>query len=117
MATISKEQRYQDMKDHNGMYSLYNYMYHYLLDNFEPENLESSFACENAEHLLVKEGKGYNAAGNITMSDSDITQTARKAIRNFCTNNGEKGDPGNNMGKNHSSTFDNIKSALEDHRW
>lgn len=113
----SKEQDHQKRRDQEGSYSLYNYLYQYLLSNYEPENLGSSYACEATENLLLKEGIAYNSKGGNQMSNEKVRQTARQAITNFCNNNGKHGNTSKQFGKGQSNSVKTIASALEDLRW
>lgn len=117
MAYASKEQDHQKRRDQEGSYSLYNYMYRYLMDNFEPEQLGDSAAAESAENLLVKEGKAYSIKGGKNVGEDFLRGQARKAVASFCLNNGEHGDTAGNFGKAQSNSFDNVKRAVSDLRW
>lgn len=113
----TKEQDHEKRKNAEGSYSPYNYAYHYLLDNFEPEQLSASFACEQAEKLLFKEVKAYCNKCGKQMSDDEIMSNVRNAITNFYNNKGEHGDTANNLGKRQDNSFRNIVRSLQDLRW
>lgn len=113
----TKEQDHQKRAAQEGSYSLYNYLYHYLLDNYEPSQLESSYAAEATEHLLVKEGIAYARKANNNTDPQYVKQVARNAITNFCHNDGKRGDTADNMGKAQDSSFDTIKQSVQDLRW
>lgn len=113
----TKEQDHEKRKNAEGSYSLYNYLYHYLLDNYEPKNLESSYACEATENLLTKEGIAYARKTNNNVDKEFIRGQARNAIVNFCKNKGEHGDTANNLGKRQDNSFKNIVRSMQDLRW
>jgi hypothetical protein len=117
MAYATKQIDHEKRKNQEGSYSLYNYLYHYLLDNYEPETLESSYACEATENLLTKEGIAYaRKAGNNT-DESFVRSQARQAITNFVNNKGAHGDTGTNFGKCYDNSFDTVKRSIQDLRW
>jgi hypothetical protein len=116
MGYLTKEQDYDKRKNREGSYSVYNFMYHYLLSNYEPENLESSFACEAAEFQLVNEGKKYLLKAGIKFNENELKQTARTAITNFCDNDGKHGDSAGNFGHAQENQFKNIKKTISDLR-
>lgn len=113
----TKEQDYDKRKNREGSYSVYNFMYHYLLNNFEPENLEASIACESAEFQLINEGKKYLLKAGIKFNEEELKHTARQAIVNFCRNDGKHGDTADNFGRQQKNQFDTIKNTLSDLRW
>lgn len=113
----TRQQDHEKRKNQEGSYSLYNYLYHYLLDNYEPENLESSYACEATENLLTKEGIAYARRANNNTDEKFVRSQAKEAIANFCNNDGKHGDTANNFGKQYNSSFDTVKNALSDLRW
>ena len=113
----SKKQDHEKRKNQEGSYSVYNYMYHYLLDNFEPSQLEASIACESAERKLVDIGKEYCIKGGNKINEQELVQHARQAITNFCNNDGQHGDTGDNLGKRYDNSFNTIKQSLSDLRW
>lgn len=117
MSYKNKEQDHQKRKDQEGSYSLYNHLYNWLLNNYEPEQLESSYACEAAENLLVDEGKAYCLKGKGKYDESFVRGQARKAIAAFCSNDGEHGDTAGNLGNMQDNSFENIKRTISDLRW
>lgn len=107
-----KEQDHEKRANQEGSYSLYNYMYHYLLDNFEPGYVPSA-----AHMLLFREAKAYCLKGGKHKSDDEIREAIKAAIKAFNENDREHGDTANNLGKKHDSQFEDVKSALKDLRW
>ena len=105
MAYPTREQELEKRNNQEGSYSTYNYMYQYLLANFEPENLEASIACESAERKLVELGKKYELKGGNKIDEQQLVQDARKAITNFCNNDGQRGDTAHNLGKKYNKSF------------
>lgn len=108
----TKEQDHEKRKNQEGSYSLYNYIYHYLLDNFEPGQVTS-----DAHPLLYREAKAYCIKGGKQVSDEEIKRNIKQAISNFDNNKGEHGDTAHNLGKAQDNQLDSIKSALKDLRW
>ena len=99
-------------QNQEGVYSLYNYIYHYLLDNFEPSmNLNGMY------DLLYKEAKAYCLKGGKQTSDKEIEQTIKQAIDAFKQNNGKHGDTADNFGKRHKGQFESIRDSLADLHW
>lgn len=113
----TKEIDHEKRKNQEGSYSLYNHLYHFLLDNFEPQNLDASIAAEAAEKELIKEGKAYCIKGGNAINETELKGAARQAICNFCNNDGSHGDTANNLGKMQSNSFENIKNTISDLRW
>lgn len=110
----NKQIDHEKRKNQEGSYSVYNYMYRYLMDNYEPKNFESSYACEATERLLIKYGKAYCKKGGNKISDEELKQHARDAVTNFIHNNKEHGDTAHNFGKRQNETFENIKNTIND---
>lgn len=106
-----------DKINQNGKYSVYNYLYHFLLDNYEPENLTDPTARQNAKGLLMKEGVAYARKGEGDNSYDTINQAAEEAINNFINNGGKHGDTADNLGKAQSNSFKTIKNTIQDLRW
>ncbi len=104
-------------KREGAYYNTYNYMYRYLMDNFEPQQLEASIACEAAEKQLVKEGKKFCVNRGEKYNEDQLVSDAREAITNFVNNKGEHGDTGNNLGKGYNNSFNTIKESISDLRW
>lgn len=113
----NKQQDHEKRKNQEGSYSLYNYLYHYLLDNFEPENLRSITTRNSVVNLLIKEGKAYCIKGGRQINDSEIKDNVNAAIKNFCLNNGKHGDTAKNLGKQQDNSFNTIKETISDLRW
>lgn len=115
----NKEIDHEKRKNQEGSYSTYNYMYRYLMDNYEPKQVDNlpSIALESLEHKLVKLGKEYCVKGGNKFNESELTGNARTAISNFINNNGSHGDTGNNLGKTYDNSFENIKRSIQDLRW
>lgn len=108
----TKELDHEKRKNQEGSYSLYNYIYHYLLDNFEPGQVTSA-----AHPLLYREAKAYCIKGGKPVSDEEIRESIKQAIANFDANDGEHGDTAHNLGKAQDNQLESIKSALKDLRW
>lgn len=119
MAYATKEIDHEKRKNREGSYSLYDYLYRYLMDNYEPEQLadKPSMALESLERKLLDVGREYMLTGNGKYNDSEIVQAARSAITNFIDNNGEHGDTAQNFGKMQNSSFDTVKQSISDLRW
>lgn len=115
----TKQQDHEKRTNQEGSYSVYNYMYHFLMDNYEPQQVDNlpSMALESLENKLLKLGKEYEVKGGNKYNEQSLVQDARTAINNFCNNNGKHGDTGNNLGKAQQNTFDNIKRNISDLRW
>lgn len=108
------------MKNNEGAYSSpYNYMYHYLLDNYEPEQLNNkpSMALESLERRLATVGKEYCLKAGVKMDDKALADCASGAITNFVANNGEHGDTAHNLGKRQENSFSTIRDTIKDLRW
>lgn len=112
MAYKDKQRDHEKRKNQEGSYSLYNYIYHYLMDNFEPGQVTDA-----THQLLYREAKAYCLKGGKQVSDKEIKSSIEQAISNFNSNNGEHGDTANNLGKAQSNSLNTIKSALSDLRW
>ena len=112
MAYKNKQQDHEKRKNQEGSYSLYNYIYHYLMDNFEPGQV-----TEAAHQLLYREAKAYCLKGGKQASDEEIKADIKQAIDNFNSNNGEHGDTADNFGKAQDNSFDTVKRSLSDLRW
>lgn len=119
MAYATKEIDHEKRKNREGSYSLYDYLYRYLMDNYEPEQLadKPSMALESLERKLLDVGREYMLTGNGQHNDKDIVQEARNAINNFIDNNGKHGDTAQNFGKMQDSSFDTVKQSISDLRW
>ena len=115
----TKQQDHEKRKNQEGSYSVYNYMYRYLMDNYEPEQLDSkpSIALESLEHKLVNIGKEYLVKGGNKINDKELANYASGAITNFINNKGEHGDTANNLGKRQENSFNTVKESLADLRW
>lgn len=108
----TKEQDHEKRKDQEGSYSLYNYIYHYLEDNFEPGQ-----DLTGAHELLFREAKAYCIKGGKQINDQEIKENIKQAISNFNANDGQHGDTANNLGKRQDNSFKNIVRSLQDLRW
>ena len=117
MAYATKEQDHEKRKNQEGSYSVYNYMYRYLMDNYEPKQLDAmpSMALESLEKQLATVGEEYALKGGSKVDN--IVGIARGAITNFINNNGEHGDTAHNLGKNHKNSIENIARSMKDLRW
>lgn len=108
----TKEQDHEKRRDQEGSYSLYNFVYHYLLDNFEP-----TMDLGPAHELLFREAKAYCIKGGKQVNDDSIRATVKQAIQSFKTNNGKHGDTSHNLGKCQDNQFETIKQSIADLRW
>lgn len=117
MGYATKEQDHEKRKNQEGSYSVYGFMYHYLLDNYEPDNLKLDSMKNTAIRELIYEGREYCIEGGNTMSNDELKKEAKKAVDNFVANNGEHGDTAQNLGNQQNNQLDTIKSALQDLRW
>lgn len=106
----TKEEDHAKRKTGTGSYSPYNYIYHYLLDNFETNQ-------DIPEDLLYKEYVAYCHKCGIKSSNEQIAYDLKKAISNFKKNDGKHGDTAHNLGKQQNSSFDTIKASIGDLRW
>lgn len=115
----NKQQDHEKRKDQEGSYSVYNYMYRYLMDNYEPEQLDNkpSIALESLEKQLAAEGLDYSLKGGNKITKEELLQHARSAISNFINNKGEHGDTANNLGKGQENSINSIARNLKDLRW
>ena len=119
MAYANKAQDHEKRKNQEGSYSIYNYMYKYLMDNYEPQQLNNmpSIALESLEKQLAAEGLDYSLRGGNKISKDELLQNARNAITNFIANKGEHGDTSHDLGNIHENSFENIKKSISDLRW
>lgn len=108
----TKQIDHEKRKNQEGSYSLYNYIYHYLMDNFEPE-----MDITPAHELLFREAKAYDLKGGKGTPDDKIRETVKQAIVAFKQNKGEHGDTAHNFGKRQENSLDTIKESLADLRW
>ena len=115
----NKEIDHEKRKNQEGSYSVYNHMYRYLMDNYEPQQLDNipSTALESLEKQLAAEGLDYSLKGGNKISKEELLQHARSAITNFINNKGEKGDVAHNLGKGQENSINSIARNLKDLRW
>lgn len=115
----NKEIDHEKRKNQEGSYSVYNHMYRYLMDNYEPQQLDSmpSMALESLEKQLAAEGLDYSLKGGNKITKEELLQHARSAISNFINNKGEHGDTAQNLGKEHENSVNTIARNLKDLRW
>lgn len=114
-----KQQDHEKRKNQEGSYSVYNYIYRYLMDNYEPEQLDSmpSTALESLEKQLAAEGLDYSLKGGNKITKEELLQYACSAISNFINNKGEHGDTAHNLGKCQENSINSIARNLKDLRW
>ena len=119
MAYANKIEDHQKRRDQEGSYSVYNYIYRYLMDNYEPSQLDSmpSMALESLERKLMDVGKEYQVKGKGKFDEDTLRQCASDAITNFINNNGEHGDTAHNLGKMQDNSFETVKQSISDLRW
>lgn len=115
----NKQEDHEKRKNQEGSYSVYNYMYRYLMDNYEPEQLDDkpSMALESLEKQLAAEGLDYSLKGGNKITKEELLQHARSAISNFINNKGEHGDTAHNLGKGQENSINSIARNLKDLRW
>jgi len=115
----NKQEDHEKRKNQEGSYSVYNYMYRYLMDNYEPEQLDDkpSMVLEGLEKQLAAEGLDYSLKGGNKITREELLQYARSAISNFINNKGEHGDTAQNLGKEHENSINAIARNLKDLRW
>lgn len=113
------EQDHEKRKNQEGSYSVYNYMYHYLMDNYEPVQVDNmpSMQLESLEHKLVNLGKEYCLKGGNKADDQELAHSARSAMTNFVANDGQHGDTANNLGKRQDNSFATIRDSISDLKW
>ena len=122
MAYVTKEQEQEQEQEHKrqgGYYSVYNFMYKHLMDNYEPIQVKkmSDSALKSLERKLVYIGREYCIKGGDIIDNNGLANDAEKAVSNFIDNNGSHGDTSHAFGKTQSNSFDTIKSSIEDLRW
>lgn len=106
----NKEIDHEKRKTGTGSYSPYNWIYHFLLDNFETNQ-------QIPKDVLQKEYKAYCIKCRIAYSKEQAKHDIDKAIANFRENNGKHGDTAHNLGKKQDLSLDNIKNSISDLRW
>lgn len=119
MAYANKQIDHEKRKNCEGSYSPENYMYRYLMDNYEPQQLNDkpSMALESLERKLVDTAKEYLINAGISYATGDLAPMARSVISRFINNNGEHGDTAHNLGKMQNNSFDTVKESISDLRW
>ena len=117
MAYLNKEIDHQKRKNQEGSYSVYNYMYRYLMDNYEPAQLDASIAAESAERKLIDIGKQYCIKGGQKINEDLLAEDAKHAVASFLNNDGTHGDTAHNLGKRQANSLNNIKRTLSDLSW
>ena len=116
MAAYDKETRHFKQATHTGSYDIKDRLQQYLRDNFNKHNLESSYACEQAEAMLITTAVGYDKTIGKTRPMEEYKQLAKGAIVNFLDSdaaNGEGQDKGHNLGR----VNQNVAGALEGLHW
>lgn len=115
----NKQEDHEKRKNQEGSYSVYNYMYRYLMDNYESEQLDDkpSIVLECLEKQLAAEGLDYSLKGGNKITREELLQYTRSAISNFINNRGEHGDTTQNLGKEHENSINAIVRNLKDLRW
>lgn len=115
----NKQEDHEKRKNQEGSYSVYNQMYRYLMDNYEPEQLDNkpSAALESLEKQLAAEGLDYSLKGGNKITKEELLQHAHSAISNFINNKSKHGDTAQNLGKEHENSVNAIARNLKDLRW
>ena len=111
-----KETRHIKQQTHTGSFDIKDRLQQYLRDNFNKHNLESSYACEQAEAMLINTAVAYDKSIGKTRPEEEYKQLARGAIVNFLNSdaaNGEGQDKGHNLGRINQ----NVASTLEGLKW
>lgn len=120
MAYGTKEQEREKRKNQEGSYSVYNYMYKFLMDNYEPKQLDNlpSMALESLERKLLERGKEYCIKGGNKFDEKELAQYARNAITNFINNNDEVGYKSSySFGRPQDNSFEVIRDTIKDLKW
>lgn len=112
----TKRQDIEKRQAQEGSYSLYNHLYHFLLDNYEVENVTEE-SKQGILNLLLKEGISYAIKGGKSTSENEIYTNAKKALDSFCKNDGEHGDTAHNLGKVQHNSLPNIKRTISGLKW
>lgn len=113
----SKAEERSKRKAQEGGYSLYNHLYHYLMDNFEPSNMGSSDLRDKAFKMLVVEGMNYSIKGGKQPSIDAIKYDARKAVEAFRANDDKEGTTSDHLGNRQDDTLTTIKDSISDLRY
>ena len=113
------EQDHEKRKNQEGSYSVYNYMYHYLMDNYEPEQIKNMPSDQyiSVEQKLIDTGKEYCLKGGQRPGTQSIIDDAIRALNNFVANDGQHGDTANNFGKRYNNSFAAIRDSIADLKW
>ena len=119
MAYATAEQRKQKAADHEGSFSVENYLQNCLRNEYSYESLQSSMACEAAEKRLAQQAKTYDLKVGIKNDPAYYQQLAQDAIVHFLNNKEEGNQQGSHEGHNlgNSTTAEtqrNILPALSD---
>lgn len=112
MAYKDKQTDYLKRQNGEGSYSPYNFIYHYLMDNFEPSQDLSGIG-----EVLTEQYKEYCIKHGITLNDESMRNDIKMAVDNFKTNNGKHGDTAHNLGKAQSNSVNTIARTLQDLKW
>lgn len=113
----SKDKERAKRKAQDGSYSMYNHLYHYLMDNFEPSDMEDFSLRDKAFKMLIVEGMNYSISGGKQPSIDAIKYDARKALQNFHNNDGKEGTTSDHLGKAQDNSIGAIRDSLSDLRW
>lgn len=119
MAYGTKETEREKRKNQEGSYSVYNYMYRYLMDNYEPSQLDSKrpIALESLERKLLERGKEYCIKGGNKFDEKELAQHTRDAITNFINNDDTGNKSSYNLGRPQDNSFKVIRDTIKDLRW
>lgn len=117
MAYANKAQDHQKRRDQEGSYSLYNHLYNWLLNEYEPAQLKSSSLRASVMPLIIEEAASYCIKGGKKIDKSELEDTAKEAMRAFVENDGKHGDTAGNFGNSQENSFDTVKRSLYDLRW
>jgi len=110
----TKEIDHEKRKTQTGSYSPYNYIYRYLMDNFEPNQV--SAADTTLRKTLYNEYVAYCVKGGKQVNQAEINKDVDDAIQNFITNDSKHGNTADNLGKAYDNSFHTIASTISDLR-
>ena len=115
----TREEDHEKRKNQEGSYSVYNYMYRYLMDNYEPAQIKTMPSDQyiSIEQKLIDTGKEYCLKGGQKPGVQSIINDARKALNNFVANNGQHDDTAHNLGKRQDNSFATVRDSISDLKW
>lgn len=116
---MTDEKLMSDRKEHKGQYTLHNHLYHWLLDNYEPQQLKDDDTRQRAETQLRQVGFNYTANGGDPISDEELDEEIRSAVDDFIENRKQHGDTADRLGKgiDLNNATSHLFQATKDRRW